>query len=165
MSYVDLFFGLVLAWGAYSGFSKGLIKELASILGVIIGIFLAKNYYPYLDIKLKPIFESEAGFISILSAILIFLLTIMVFKIIAKFLTKFLKIIALGLLNRIIGSVFGIFKTVLLLCILVFIFSNINNVTGIIKSEKLSQSFFYSKIEKINSFIIESNYNENGNEE
>ena len=165
MSYVDLFFGLVLAWGAYSGFSKGLIKELASILGVIIGVFLAKNYYPYLDIKLKPIFESEAGFISILSAILIFLLTIMVFKIIAKFLTKFLKIIALGLLNRIIGSVFGIFKTVLLLCVLVFIFSNINNVTGLIKAEKLSQSFFYSKIEKINSFIIESNYNENGNEE
>ena len=165
MSYVDLFFGLVLAWGAYSGFSKGLIKELASILGVIIGVFLAKNYYPYLDIKLKPIIEYEAGFISILSAMLIFLLTIMVFKIIAKFLTKFLKIIALGLLNRIIGSVFGIFKTVLLLCILVFIFSNINNVTGIIKAEKLSQSFFYSKIEKINSFIIESNYNENGNEE
>ena len=165
MSYLDLFFGLAIAWGAYSGFSKGLIKELASILGVIIGVFLAKNYYPYLDIKLKPIFESEAGFISILSAILIFLLTIMVFKIIAKFLTKFLKIIALGLLNRIIGSVFGIFKTVLLLCILVFIFSNINNVTGIIKAEKLSQSFFYSKVEKINSLIIKSNYSENGNEE
>ena len=134
-------------------------------MGVIIGVFLAKNYYPYLDIKLKPIFESEAGFISILSAILIFLLTIMVFKIIAKFLTKFLKIIALGLLNRIIGSVFGIFKTVLLLCVLVFIFSNINNVTGLIKAEKLSQSFFYSKVEKINSLIIKSNYNENGNEE
>ena len=165
MSYLDLFFGLAIAWGAYSGFSKGLIKELASILGVIIGVLLAKNYYPYLDIKLKPIFESEAGFISILSAILIFLLTIMVFKIIAKFLTKFLKIIALGLLNRIIGSVFGIFKTVLLLCVLVFIFSNINNVTGLIKAEKLSQSFFYSKVEKINSLIIKSNYNENGNEE
>ena len=89
----------------------------------------------------------------------------MVFKIIAKFLTKFLKIIALGLLNRIIGSVFGIFKTVLLLCVLVFIFSNINNVTGLIKAEKLSQSFFYSKVLKINSLIIKSNYNENGNEE
>lgn len=165
MSYLDLFFGMAIAWGAYSGFSKGLIKELASILGVIIGVLLAKNYYPYLDIKLKPIFESEAGFISILSAILIFLLTIMVFKIIAKFLTKFLKIIALGLLNRIIGSVFGIFKTVLLLCVLVFIFSNINNVTGLIKAEKLSQSFFYSKVEKINSLIIKSNYSENGNEE
>ena len=35
MSYLDLFFGLIIAWGAYSGFSKGLIKELASIVGVI----------------------------------------------------------------------------------------------------------------------------------
>ena len=56
-------------------------------------------------------------------------------------------------------------ETPLIIVVLVFIFSNINNVTGIIKAEKLSQSFFYSKVEKINSLIIESNYNENGNEE
>ena len=89
----------------------------------------------------------------------------MLFKIIAKILTKLLKIIALGLLNRIIGSVFGVIKTVLLLCILVFIFSNINRVISIIETEKLNQSFFYPKIEKINNLIIESNYRENGNEE
>ena len=125
MSYLDLFFGLIIAWGAYSGFSKGLIKELASIVGVIVGIFLAKNYYPYLDLKLKPIFESDANFISILSATVIFLITIMLFKIIAKILTKLLKIIALGLLNRIIGSVFGVIKTILLLCIFLLLYENI----------------------------------------
>ena len=165
MSCLDLFFGLIIAWGTYSGFSKGLIKELASIVGVIAGILLAKNYYPYLDLKLKEIFESDANFISILSATVIFLITIMLFKIIAKILTKLLKIITLGLLNRIIGSVFGLIKTVFLLCILVFIFSNINKVISIIETEKLNQSFIYSKIEKINNLIIESNYRENGNEE
>ncbi|GIR22346.1 MAG: hypothetical protein CM15mP36_15530 [Flavobacteriales bacterium] len=115
MSYLDLFFGLIIAWGAYNGFSKGLVNELASVLGVISGVYLAKNFYPHLDIKLKPIFESEANFISILSSMIIFLITIMIFKIIAKLLTKFLKLIALGLLNRIIGSVFGVIKTVLLI--------------------------------------------------
>ena len=89
----------------------------------------------------------------------------MLFKIIAKILTKLLKIIALGLLNRIIGSVFGVIKTILLLCIVVFIFSNINRVISIIETEKLNQSFFYPKIEKINNLIVESNYRENGNEE
>ena len=89
----------------------------------------------------------------------------MLFKIVAKILTKLLKIIALGLLNRIIGSVFGVIKTILLLCIVVFIFSNINRVISIIETEKLNQSFFYPKIEKINNLIIESNYRENGNEE
>ena len=165
MSYLDLFFGLIITWGGYSGYSKGIVKELSSVLGIIMGIFFAKNYYPYLDLKLHQTFESEAGFISILSLILIFLFTIMVFKIIAKLLTKFLKKIALGLLNKIVGSVFGIIKSILFLCVIIFIFSKINNLVGIIESQKLDQSFFYSKIDKINTVIIKSSYDENGNEE
>jgi len=165
MSYLDIFFGIIIAWGAYSGFSKGLIKELASIVGVIAGIFLVKNYYQYLDLKLKPIFESDTILISFFLAILILFITIILSNIIAKLLTKVLKIIALGLLNRIIGSFFGMIKTVLFLCVFVFIFSNLNKVIEITEREQLNQSFFYSKIEKINNIIIEGNYWENGNEE
>ena len=165
MSYLDVFLSLIIAWGAYNGFSKGLVNELASVLGVISGIFLAKNFYPHLDIKLKSIFESEAGFISILSAMIIFLFSILIFKVIAKLLTKFLKLIALGLLNRIIGAFFGIIKSVLLLCIVIYIFSKINNITSVINDATLNQSFVYSNIEEINEIIIENNYNENGSEE
>jgi membrane protein required for colicin V production len=165
MSYLDVFLSLIIAWGAYNGFSKGLVNELASVLGVISGIFLAKNFYPHLDIKLKAIFESEAGFISILSAMIIFLFSILIFKVIAKLLTKFLKLIALGLLNRIIGAFFGIIKSVLLLCIVIYIFSKINNITSVINDATLNQSFLYSNIEEINEIIIENNYNENGSEE
>ena len=165
MGYLDVFLGLIIAWGAYNGFSKGLVNELASVLGVISGIFLAKNFYPHLDIKLKSIFESEAGFISILSAMTIFLFSILIFKVIAKLLTKFLKLIALGLLNRIIGAVFGVIKSVLLLCIVIFIFSKINNIASAIDDATLNQSFLYSNIEKINDIIIDNTYNENGSEE
>ena len=87
------------------------------------------------------------------------------FKAIAKLLTKFLKLIALGLLNRIIGAVFGMIKSVLLLCIIVFIFSTINNITSAIDNATLNQSFLYSNIERINDIIIDNTYNENGNEE
>ena len=126
---------------------------------------MAKNFYPHLDIKLKSIFESDAIFISILSSMIIFLFTIMIFKAIAKLLTKFLKLIALGLLNRIIGAVFGIIKSALLLCIFIFIFSKINNITTLIDDVTLNQSFLYSNIEKINDIIIDNSYNENGSEE
>ena len=165
MSHLDIFLGLIIAWGGYNGFSKGLVKELASVLGIVIGIYLAKNFYPFLDLKLKPIFESESGFISILSSLTIFLITIMVFKIIAKFLTKFLKLIALGLLNRIIGAIFGIIKSTLLLCVVIFIFSKINNITATIENATLDQSFLYTNIEKINNNIIDNAYDENGSEE
>ena len=74
-----------MGWGAYSGFSKGLLKELASILGVVVGIFLVKNYYQYLDLKLKPIFESDTILISFLSAILIFLIQLYCRKLLLNF--------------------------------------------------------------------------------
>ncbi len=156
MIYLDIFLGLIITWGAYNGFSKGLVKELTSVLSIISGIFLAKNFYPYLDIKLKTIFESESSFISILSSMIILSLTIMIFKIIARFLTKFLKLIALGLLNRIAGAVFGIIKSVLLLCIVIFIFSKINNITAAIENATLNQSLLYINIERINDIIIEN---------
>ena len=165
MNYIDIFLSLVIVWGAYNGFLKGLINELSSILGIIIGVYLAKNFYTYLDVKLKPIFESEADYISILSLMIIFLFTVMIFEIISRLLTKFLKLIALGLLNRIIGSVFGVIKSILILCVIIFIFSKINNMLAIIENETLNQSFLYSKIENINNTIIENNYKENGNEE
>ncbi len=165
MVYFDIFLGLIIAWGAYNGFSKGLVRELASVLGIICGIYFSKNFYPYLDIKLKPLFETEASYISILSSIIIFLFTIMIFKVIAKLLTKFLKLIALGLLNRIVGSVFGAIKSVLLLCVIVFIFSKINNFVGLSENETLNKSFLYSNIEKINNIIIKNTYKENGNDE
>tara|TARA_S200000501_G_scaffold376558_1_gene431866 strand:- start:255 stop:752 length:498 start_codon:yes stop_codon:yes gene_type:complete len=163
--YFDIFLGLIIAWGAYNGFSKGLVRELASVLGIICGIYFSKNFSPYLDIKLKPLFETEASYISILSSIIIFLFTIMIFKVIAKLLTKFLKLIALGLLNRIVGSVFGAIKSVLLLCVIVFIFSKINNFLGLSENETLNKSFLYSNIEKINNIIIKNTYKENGNDE
>lgn len=165
MSYIDIFLVLIIGWGAYNGFLKGVIKELSSVVGIIFGIYLAKNYYTYLDQKLYLIFESEADYISLISAIIILLSTIMIFKIAARFITKFLKLIALGLLNKIIGGLFGILKSILILCLIIFVFSKINQATGIIDKAKLEESILYSEIEKINKIIIENDYLEKGNEE
>ena len=165
MSYLDIFLIVIIVWGAYNGFLKGLVKELASILGIIFGIYLAKNYYSFLDQKLYLLFESEANYLSLISAIIIFLLTIMIFKIVASFLTKFLKLIALGLLNKIIGAIFGVLKSLLILCVIIFVFSKINNVVNIIEKDKIQESFIYTEIERINKLIIEKNYTEKGSEE
>ena len=67
MKFLDFLIGLLIFWGAYNGYQKGIVKQLASLLGIIAGIFLAKNFYPNLDLKLQKTFESEAGFISIIS--------------------------------------------------------------------------------------------------
>ena len=90
---------------------------------------------------------------------------ILVFKILEKFITKFLNLVALGLLNKIAGTIFGVLKLTLILCLLIFIFSKVNNSSNIIDNKKLEKSIIYNQIQKINKVLIQNNYEENGNEE
>ena len=164
MNLVDFLLIIIISWGVYKGFLNGLVKELASILGIIFGIFLAKNYYFILDKNILLMLDVEPKLISSMSLILIFVLTIVTFNILANISTKFLQLIALNLLNKIIGSLIGGVKSILILCFLVFIISKINQIQTI-ENNEMKTSIIYNEIKKINLIIIENNYTEYGNEE
>ena len=108
--------------------------------------------------------DVEPKLISSMSLILIFVLTIVTFNILANISTKFLQLIALNLLNKIIGSLIGGIKSMLILCFLVFIISKINQIQTI-ENNEMKTSIIYNEIKKINTIIIENNYTEYGNEE
>jgi membrane protein required for colicin V production len=76
-----------------------------------------------------------------------------------------LKLIALGLLNKIIGAIFGVLKSLLILCVIIFVLSKINNAVNIIQKDKLQESFIFTEIERINKLTIEKTYTEKGSEE
>tara|TARA_B100001109_G_scaffold70736_1_gene57581 strand:+ start:290 stop:784 length:495 start_codon:yes stop_codon:yes gene_type:complete len=164
LNLVDFLLIIIISWGVYKGFLNGLVKELASILGIIFGIFLAKNYYFILDKNILLLLDVEPKLITSMSLILIFVLTIITFNIIANISTKFLQLIALNLLNKIIGSLIGGVKSILILCFLVFIISKINQIQTI-ENNEMKTSIVYNEIKKINTIIIENNYTEYGNEE
>ena len=47
MNFLDALIIAPLLWGAYKGFQKGLIFEIAMILGLIIGVYLGFKFRPY----------------------------------------------------------------------------------------------------------------------
>ena len=44
MNYIDIVILLFLLYGAFRGFSKGLIIEVATLAGLILGVFIAIRY-------------------------------------------------------------------------------------------------------------------------
>ena len=163
MIYLDILFVIISIWGTYNGFLNGLVKELSAVLSLIFGIILAKNLYPILDEKLNSLADSKL--ISIISAVIIFFLTIIIFKIGAKITTKFINFVYLGFINKLLGSIFGGIKSLLILCFLVFIFLKINANIKIVNPDNLEESTIYVQIKKINKVILQNSYNENGSEE
>lgn len=154
MNLIDSICLIILIYGSYKGFKNGIVGELLSFLGILLGIYLSKTYYPIVDEYLATIFDSTNQLVSLISVILIFSVTIILTKILSKVITKALNVMALGLLNKLIGSIFGLLKYLLILCIITFIFSKANDVFVLIETNKIEKTQIFSKIQKINDYIL-----------
>jgi len=154
MNLIDSICLIILIYGSYKGFKNGIVSEVLSFFGILLGIYLSKTYYTVVDKYLVTVFDSTNQLISLISVILIFTLTIILSKILSKVITKTLNILALGLLNKLIGSVFGLLKYLLILCIITFIFSKANDLFVFIETNKIEETQIFSKIQKINDYIL-----------
>ena len=157
MNNLDLFFGLLLIYGAYSGFKKGIISQLGSLVGLFAAFFFAITFYSNLNYKIKHILNIDAIYISILSFTLIFILTILIIKIISKLITNLFKAISLGLVNQLIGAFFGSLKYLVLISLFIFLFSSFNEIFDVIEEDKLNESFIFTELKKLNEQIIKFN--------
>ena len=154
MNLIDSICLIILIYGSYKGFKNGIVNEILSFIGILLGIYLSKTYYQAIDKYLATVFDSTNQLVSVISVILIFTLTIIFSKILSKVITKALNIMALGLLNKLIGSVFGLLKYLLILCIITFIFSKANDLFVFIETNKIEETQIFSKIQKINEYIL-----------
>jgi membrane protein required for colicin V production len=129
--------------GAIVGFSKGLIKQLASLLGLVVGLFAARALYASLAVKLSPAIGASMSVAQILSFVLIWTVTPMVFMIFASVITKAMDIISIGWLNRYLGAGLGALKYMLLMGTLVGIIESVDAGNVLISKEKKEVSSLY----------------------
>ncbi len=81
---------------------------------------------------------------------------------IAKFITKILKLAYLGLLNRIFGALFGGIKWIIILSGIIIIYNSINQIITI-PNQLLEESFSYNMLLDFGHFIFDWTSNNNLN--
>ena len=146
MNYFDYILMFPVLYGLYRGFTKGLILELASLVALVAGIYGAMHFSSITFVYLSEVLEVETSYLQIASYGLTFLLIVLVITLTGKILTMLVKMVALGLVNRLMGAVFGGVKALLILSVLLMLFDRINNQFGIVKDEIVAASLFYSPI-------------------
>lgn len=123
MNYVDLILLLPIVYGLVRGFIKGLVNEVASLLSIVAGLYLAYHYHDAVEQFLASQFGENDSWLGIASYLVIFIaVTILVF-LLAKILTRMINFIALGIFNRIAGAVFGAAKVALVFLLLIYLLS------------------------------------------
>ena len=121
MILLDILIWVVLFFFVAKGFSKGLVREACSLLGLVTGGWAAFRYYSFLSEGLRHFINLPPQVAQPLSFLLIFLLLGILFYFLGHLLTVIFKVMLLGGINRIGGVLFGVLQGGFVLCVLLYL--------------------------------------------
>ena len=153
---LDILFLIILAIGLIRGASRGLVMELSGLLGLIVSIFVAKNYSEVLMGKFFTFFGIQAEVSHFISFIIVLLLSLVVIHFLAILISRFIKLVMLDWLNKLGGAVFSGIEYLLILGAILYAFERMNNVVQLVEKEEIAKSKLYSPIKSTAYLIFSS---------
>ena len=135
MNYIDIVILLFLLYGAFRGFSKGLIIEVATLAGLILGVFIAIRYSPFTEGILKDFLNITSRYLSYIALAVTFLLVVIVVYLLGKMLTRLVDIL--------LGTLLGIAKYFIMVCVLLMIVDALNDKFHFISEETRENSLLF----------------------
>ena len=151
--YIDLTIAVFLALGMFKGFKRGLIIELCTLMALVLGVFGAYYFGSETADILTKEFNTDKRVSIVLAFAILFIGIVVGVYFFGKTLEKLIKIIALGLLNKLAGLVFGGLKFAIILSALIFILSGFPLTKNLIPKNQIEESYLYEPIESI-SYVI-----------
>ena len=149
MNIFDIIIASLLLFGFVRGVIKGLFVEVASLVALIAGVYGAINFSYFASDFLKDYVSWKPEYISLASFAITFVVIIVVIALLGKLLTKIADFAALGIMNKILGGIFGALKIGLILSVVFIFFGKMNDTIPFIKKETLDKSILYSPVRKI----------------
>lgn len=130
-----------------TGISKGFIAQLVSLASLLAGVWAAFHFSKPLAAWLGGFITLDPKIMNILAFALCVILTVLLLDLAGKALTKVLKMASLGWANRLLGFLFAILKTALVLSVLIFIFEPLNAQFSLVKPEIIDSSVIYHALD------------------
>ena len=152
MGFFDIVLGGLLIYALFKGMKNGLFVELASLISLVLGIYIAIKFSNIVRTVVANHVSWSPKYIEIIAFGLTFIAVVIAIHLLAKILTGIMDFAFLGWINKGAGGFFSVVKTVLLLSIVFNLFQKININNMIVKEETFNNSTFYNPIQETSKF-------------
>jgi len=149
MNAFDIVIAALLLFGFISGIRRGLFVEVASLVALIAGIFGAIHFSYFVGNFLANNVSWEEKYIIIVSFAITFAIIVVVIAMLGKMFTKIADFASLGMLNKLLGGVFGALKIGLILSIVLIVFSKLNNAIPFVSDEQRENAILYEPVKDL----------------
>lgn len=153
MVFIDYILGGLLLYGLIKGMWKGLFAELAGLLSLLMGLFVAIKFSGFVGGLLEGHVHNPKH-AAIAAFAITFIAVVAGIIVLAKVFTKLASFAALGWLNRLLGGLFGAMKMILILSVSLHFFLKINSNNTFAEEKTLKDSFFFYPILKVSDSIF-----------
>lgn len=149
MNIFDIIITGLLLFGFVRGLFKGLFLEVASFIALVAGIYGAIHFSYFIKDLLITKVSWEEKYITLAAFAITFLVIVIVVTLIGKLFTKIADFASLGILNKLLGGVFGALKIGFGLSVILLIFSKLNNKIPFISVEQQESAILYEPIKNL----------------
>lgn len=144
MTLIDILFLIALGWFGFHGFKNGLIYEVASVLALILGCWIAYHFSDAVALMLTGTAMAKP-----IAMIFTFVVVLLVIRFAGRLLSKIVKLVIPDSIDHIFGLLFGACKVLIAGSVILFILQDIDKRELLIKKETKEKSFTYQYIEPI----------------
>ncbi|MEO1031329.1 MAG: CvpA family protein [Bacteroidota bacterium] len=154
MNIIDIILAALILFGFIRGLFKGLFVEIASLLALVLGVYGAIHFSYFAADVLESRVDWNEKTINIVAFAITFVIIVLAISLAGKALTKLADFAALGMLNKLLGGVFGALKIGLILSVLLIVFSKLNKTLPFMEKEDLDKSALYEPVKSLAPMIF-----------
>lgn len=155
MNIVDIILLILLVPALYKGLTQGFIRQACGIIGLILGIFLAREFSDLLAEYLHSWINADPSIVRILAFALIMIGVIFSINLLGKVVEKIFQVVMLGWLNRLLGIVLALGTAIIVLSLLASLITYTHeNWFTLIPQELLSESKLFGFLTTIYENIL-----------
>lgn len=149
MNWIDVVIVVILILSVIMGFINGLVKEVASLAALILGIWGAIKFSSFTAEKLYDYFDMTGQYVGIIAFLITFGIIVVIIHFIGILADKLVDAVSLGFVNRLLGIAFGLLKSVLIMSVFFVVLNAIDARKPFLPKERIEESIFFNPISDI----------------
>ena len=149
MNWLDAIIVVILILSLVTGFINGLVKEVASLAALILGIWGAIRFSTFTAEKLYDYFDMTGRYVGVIAFLITFGIIVIIIHFIGILADKVVSAASLGFINRILGILFGLIKSMLIMSVFFVVLNAIDARRPFLPKKTIEESKFYNPISDI----------------
>jgi membrane protein required for colicin V production len=149
MSLLDIILIAVFIFAGFNGYRKGLIGQAAGLAGLLLGIWGAIHFSDYTAGLMTEHLNITTKYLPLIAFAITFVVIVIAVHFIGSLVEGIINLAFLGIANKLLGVVFGVLKTALILSVILLLLGKVSDRVRVIPDDFGANSLLFGPVKRL----------------